>query len=149
MSLKLTPITTLSHFPTMSRIRRLAFSTNPLNNLMFGSVPPSLLETWFLEREKRDATNPHQRIIAVMDEENIVAYAKWEIPVDISKDVAGGMESMVKIEEMEIPKRPEGANDEIWGAFRGGIEGMRGRWSDCARDFGGFGFFSLTFLHTF
>jgi hypothetical protein len=51
MALKLTPITTPAHFPTMSHIRRLAFSTNLLNDLMFGSVSPPLLEEWFSERE--------------------------------------------------------------------------------------------------
>lgn len=66
-----------------------------------------------------------------------MAYAKWEIPADLSKDVRGGMENGVHV--VETPKRPEGANDEVWREFRGGIEGMRGRWSDHERDFGMFG----------
>lgn len=72
-----------------------------------------------------------------MDGDQLVAFAKWQVPADIAKDIPGEMQGG-ESESLEIPKRPEGADDELWKRFRKGIDEMRGRWSDCERDFGKF-----------
>lgn len=154
MPLQLKLVTSLTDYPSLAAIKYHAFKTNTLNKLMYPpSVSPSALQSWFVEREKRDAQSPFQRIVAVIDtnnEDEIIAYAKWELPSSLVR-----REDSEETEDVElgpVPKIPEGANEEVWKKFRTGLDGMRGKWGDVKEIFGrshhvpSFSFPSTSFL---
>ena len=129
-------ITTPTYYSAIAHIRQRAFSSNPFNICLYGQVSPAVLEDWFVEREKRDSVNPSQRIVAVMnEEERILAYAKWEVPANCMSDFPGMVEYESGNEAVGIPKLPVGADAELFARFRGGIDGMRERYSDHREDF--------------
>jgi hypothetical protein len=133
MPLQLKLITSPTDYPALASVRYAAFKDNTLNQLMyFSTVAPQTLQAWFVEREKRDAANPFQRIVAVIDTDlndgEIIAYARCDLP----STLAGG----AKVDLGPIPKVPEGTNEEIWRAFRAGVDGMRGKWGDVSQIFG-------------
>jgi len=91
-----------------------------------------------VERRKREAVDRAQRIVAVMDEEGkMLAYAKWEVPESCISDFPGIMESESGSggEAVRIPKLPDGADEDLFARLRGGIDGMRERYSDRRDDF--------------
>lgn len=128
-------ITSATHYSNIAHIRQLAFSTNLLNQQMYGSISAESLEAWFERRERRDGKNPNQRLIAVLnDDEQIVAYAKWEVPEDLCEEIPGRMDGNVG-EQGAVPKVPAGADVELYTRFRAGIDGMRERYSNTKKDF--------------
>ena len=102
-------------------------------------MDPQALQNWFIAREKRDALNPFQRILAVIDSEGeggegeIIAYAKWELPTSL---VVGDGAPQEELDFGPIPPLPEGANREVCRAFRSGVDGMREKWGDKKEVFG-------------
>lgn len=88
-----------------------------------------------MERDKREAGNCSQRIIAIMDDDDtMLAYAKWEVPADRMSDIPGMMEGGGG--DFGILEVPEGGDGELFAAFRKGIVGHRERYSDHLVDFG-------------
>ena len=140
MSLQIKIVTSSEDYPALTHIKYLAFASNTLNQLMY---PPSIssqsLQSWFAEREKRDAQCPFQRIVAVIDTEKdneIIAYAKWDLPSTLVRNEDG--DEVKPMELGPVPKVPEGANEEIWRMFRGGLDGMREKWGNKEEVFGTF-----------
>lgn len=138
MSLQIKIVTSPADYPALAHIKYLAFASNTLNQLMYPpSISPQSLQSWFVEREKRDAQNPFQRIVAVVDtekENEIIAHAKWELPSTLVRNEDG--DEVKHVELGPVPKVPEGGNEEIWGMFRGGVDGMREKWGNKEEVFG-------------
>lgn len=71
-------------------------------------------------------------MVAVIDtdkDNEILAYAKWEIPSTLVGEVE-------RVDLGPIPNVPQGTNEEVWEMFRAGIDGMRAKWGDEKEDFG-------------
>ena len=138
MSLQIKIVTPPVDYPALAHIKYLAFASNTLSQLMYPStIPPQSIQSWFVEREKRDAQNPLQRTIAVVDtekENEIIAYAKWEFPSTLVRNENGA--EVKRVELGPVPKVPEGGNEELWGMFRGGLDGMREKWGNKEEVFG-------------
>jgi hypothetical protein len=119
MTIEILPLT-LEDVSKCAEIYERAFENDVISLKCFPRTSGKLAEWWTATNTEDFQSQPAARFLKAVEGDNIIAYAKWNVPVDTEHGFDNGGD-----DPDDLPAWPEGSNEELANKFFGTLARRR------------------------